>query len=375
VSFLVLDRLTKRYDATAVVSELSLSVERGEFVALLGPSGCGKTTTLQMIAGFVAPTSGGIQLDGRGLVAMKPSERGLGVVFQSYALFPHMTAAENVAFGLEMQAVPADERARRVAEVLEMVGLAALADRFPRRMSGGQQQRVALARALVIRPRILLLDEPLSNLDAKLREEMQLELRQIQRTLGTTTLLVTHDQSEAMALADRIVVMNAGRAEQIGPPHEVYEWPATRFVAEFLGKTNLLEGLVLEHGSVLAVGQGRWQLAGVAQAAGIGGDAPVQVSIRPEKMHIRRAASPRAGDGAARADAAAALAPASYGEIAARVRSRIFQGNHWLYQVDAAGRSLTLVEQNTGEPPAAEGDDVHVGWQARDMRLRRAGGA
>ena len=194
-----------------------------------------------MIAGFVEPSGGAIRLEGRDLLAVKPAKRGLGIVFQSYALFPHMTVAENVAFGLEMQGVAAAERTRRVGETLELVGLGAFAGRFPRQLSGGQQQRVALARALVIRPQILLLDEPLSNLDAKLREEMQIELRQIQRTVGTTTILVTHDQAEAMALSDRVVVMNHGRAEQIGPPHEAYERPATPFVASFLGRTNLRE--------------------------------------------------------------------------------------------------------------------------------------
>src|SRR5438105_3711271 len=240
MSFLVLDKLTRRFGDHLAVDGLSLSVEKGEFVSLLGPSGCGKTTTLQMIAGFVDATSGSVTLEGRDLLAVKPSQRGLGIVFQSYALFPHLTAAQNVAFGLEMQKVPRAEREVRVKEALQLVGLAAFADRFPRKMSGGQQQRVALARALVIRPRILLLDEPLSNLDAKLREEMQIELRQIQRTVGTTTILVTHDQAEAMALSDRIVVMNAGRVEQIARPHEAYERPASAFVAGFLGKTNVI---------------------------------------------------------------------------------------------------------------------------------------
>src|SRR5436305_9260296 len=238
MSFLVLQSVTKRFGDAAAVDGLSLTVEKGEFVSLLGPSGCGKTTTLQMIAGFVEPTSGAVRLEGRDLLAMKPSRRGLGIVFQSYALFPHMTVAENVAFGLEMQGVAAAEHTRRVAETLELVGLGPFAGRFPRQLSGGQQQRVALARALVIRPQILLLDEPLSNLDAKLREEMQIELRQIQRTVGTTTILVTHDQAEAMALSDRIVVMNQGRAEQIGTPQETYEKPASAFVSQFLGKTN-----------------------------------------------------------------------------------------------------------------------------------------
>jgi putative spermidine/putrescine transport system ATP-binding protein len=305
LSFLELESLTKRFGSHAAVDGLSLGVEKGEFVSLLGPSGCGKTTTLQMIAGFVEPTSGGIRLEGRDLLAIKPAKRGLGIVFQSYALFPHMTAAENVSFGLEMQGVPAGERSKRIAETLELVGLAAFAGRFPRQMSGGQQQRVALARALVIRPQILLLDEPLSNLDAKLREEMQIELRQIQRTVGTTTILVTHDQAEAMALSDRIVVMNHGRAEQVAPPHEAYERPATPFVANFLGKTNLVNG----------------------------------GTVRPEKI--------------------------SFGAtgVAGTVRTRIFQGNHWLYQIETASGLVTVIRQNTGEAMPAEGAAVHLTWQ------------
>jgi putative spermidine/putrescine transport system ATP-binding protein len=242
MAFLALENLTKHFGSHVAVDQLTLGVEKGEFVSLLGPSGCGKTTTLQMIAGFVEPTGGAIRLEGRDLLAMKPSRRGLGIVFQSYALFPHMTVVENVSFGLEMQGVAAAERVRRVGETLELVGLAAFAGRFPRQLSGGQQQRVALARALVIRPQILLLDEPLSNLDAKLREEMQIELRQIQRTVGTTTILVTHDQGEAMALSRPHRGDEPRPAEQIGPPHEAYERPATPFVAGFLGKTNLVTG-------------------------------------------------------------------------------------------------------------------------------------
>ena len=242
MSFLTLEGVSKYYGDFGALIDMTLSVERGEFISLLGPSGCGKTTTLQAIAGLIAVTRGRIALDGRELTRLPVNRRGLGIVFQSYALFPHMTVAENVSFGLEMQGVAAAERTKRVGETLELVGLGPFAARFPRQLSGGQQQRVALARALVIRPQILLLDEPLSNLDAKLREEMQIELRQIQRTVGTTTILVTHDQGEAMALSDRIVVMNHGRAEQIGPPHEAYERPATPFVANFLGRTNLVSG-------------------------------------------------------------------------------------------------------------------------------------
>jgi putative spermidine/putrescine transport system ATP-binding protein len=304
LAFLELENLTKRFGQQTAVDGLWLGVEKGEFVSLLGPSGCGKTTTLQMIAGFVEPTSGAIRLEERDLLVVKPAQRGLGVVFQSYALFPHMTVAQNVSFGLEMQGVAAAERTRRVGETLDLVGLGSFAQRFPRQLSGGQQQRVALARALVIRPRILLLDEPLSNLDAKLREEMQIELRQIQRSVGTTTILVTHDQAEAMALSDRIVVMNRGRAEQIGPPHEAYERPATPFVANFLGKTNLVNG----------------------------------IAVRPERISF-----------------------AATG-LAGTVRTRIFQGNHWLYQVETSQALITVIRQNTGEAMPAEGAAVHLAW-------------
>ncbi|MBL8326130.1 MAG: ABC transporter ATP-binding protein [Rubrivivax sp.] len=366
MSFLVLDRLTKRYDASVAVDSLSLAVERGEFIALLGPSGCGKTTTLQMIAGFVEPTSGSIQLGGKDLTRVKPAQRGLGIVFQSYALFPHMTAAENVAFGLQMQRLGAAEIRRRVDEVLQLVGLGGLADRYPRRMSGGQQQRVALARALVIKPQILLLDEPLSNLDAKLREGMQIELRQIQRTLGTTTVLVTHDQGEAMALADRIVVMNRGRAEQVGAPHQTYEWPATPFVAEFLGKTNLLAGSVDAATLRLEIAGECWALAAdQCQAlaptdAPAAGDAPaaplpVHVTVRPEKIRLLPAGMDRDQPG-----------------IDGRVRTRIFQGNHWLVQADALGQTLTVIAQNSGRPVPAEGEPVRLTWAASDLRLRPA---
>jgi len=309
LAFLELEKLSKAFGTHIAVDGLTLRVEKGEFVSLLGPSGCGKTTTLQMIAGFVEPTSGAIRLAGKDLVATKPAKRGLGIVFQSYALFPHMTVTENVGFGLEMQGVSASERTTRVGETLELVGLAAFAGRFPRQLSGGQQQRVALARALVIRPQILLLDEPLSNLDAKLREGMQIELRQIQRTVGTTTILVTHDQAEAMALSDRIVVMNHGKAEQIGPPHEAYEKPATAFVANFLGKTNLVNG----------------------------------TTVRPERISF-------ATSGVS-------------GALAGTVRTRIFQGNHWLYQVETASGLVTVIRQNTGETMPGEGAAVHLAWE------------
>ena len=283
MSFLVLDRLTKTFGEHTVVDALSFSVEQGEFISLLGPSGCGKTTTLQMIAGFVDATSGTMTLDGRDLLKVKPAQRGLGIVFQSYALFPHMTAAENIAFGLEMRASPQAEREARVKQTLNLVGLAAFAGRYPRKMSGGQQQRVALARALVIKPRILLLDEPLSNLDAKLREEMQIELRQIQRTIGTTTILVTHDQARGDVAVgphrgDGCRSRRAGRAAA----SKLYERPATPFVAGFLGKTNVLAGRLLRQGdaTVAVIGDGRWPVCSHCSGTGARDGAPREDRFR-----------------------------------------------------------------------------------------------
>ena len=342
MAFLVLDQLTKRFGDHTAVDRLTLTVSQGEFISLLGPSGCGKTTTLQMIAGFATPTTGTIHLEDRDLNAIHPSQRGLGVVFQSYALFPHMTVSENVGFGLQMRNVSISERAVRVADALKLVGLVGFADRFPRRMSGGQQQRVALARALVIRPSILLLDEPLSNLDAKLREEMQIELRQIQRASGTTTILVTHDQAEAMALSDRIVVMNNGRVEQIAAPHEAYKNPATAFVANFLGKTNIVaaEG----QSDFVAIGSGRWP-----QTENKTG--PMLASIRPERISF----------GTAR--------PASLPGV---VKTRIFQGNHWLYQVETSVGVLTVIQQNSGDAAHHESEIVNLTWRTTDMTLQAA---
>ena len=350
MSFLVLEGLTKRFGEHTAVDHLNLTVEQGEFISLLGPSGCGKTTTLQMIAGFVEASSGRVTLEGRDLLSVKPAQRGLGIVFQSYALFPHLTAAQNVSFGLEMQRVPKAERDQRVSEALALVGLSALADRYPRRMSGGQQQRVALARALVIRPRILLLDEPLSNLDAKLREEMQIELRQIQRTVGTTTLLVTHDQSEAMTLSDRIVVMNAGRVEQVARPHEAYEHPASPFVASFLGKTNVMPGHLHQQddGPRIAVGDGHWPVTD-SGPRGVGAGQRLQVTVRPEKIDF--------------VDAQAC-------SMAGAVRARIFQGNHWLFQIDTACGPVTVIRQNDGRALPNEGEQVRLGWPAHDMQIR-----
>jgi putative spermidine/putrescine transport system ATP-binding protein len=340
MSFLVLQSLTKRFGDVTVVDGLSLGVEKGEFVSLLGPSGCGKTTTLQMIAGFVEPSAGTINLGGRDLTKVKPAARGLGIVFQSYALFPHMTAAENIAFGLEMRGVAKPEQTKRVADALALVGLAGFSDRYPRRMSGGQQQRVALARALVIKPDVLLLDEPLSNLDAKLREEMQVELRQIQRTVGTTTILVTHDQGEAMALSDRIVVMNRGHAEHVARPTEIYRAPATAFVANFLGKINVLPADI-SNGAV-RVGSSHWPAAGLADGA-------ANASVRPERITF----SDREG-------------------LAGTVRAQIFQGHHWLLHVATEAGLVLVITPNDGRAVPEENSAVRLTWRAEDMALTRA---
>ena len=241
---LQLTGLTKTYGDIHAVAGVDLDIGQGELVVLLGPSGCGKTTTLRMIAGFIAPSAGEIRLGGHDITRQPPWKRNTGLVFQSYALFPHLSVADNIVFGLRMRRLPQDRIAAKLAEVLRLVRLEGLAERLPRELSGGQQQRVALARALVIEPDILLLDEPLSNLDAKLRHEVRVEIRELQKELGLTTVMVTHDQEEALTMADRLVVMANGRVQQVGSQRDLYENPANTFVAGFVGRTNFLHGRV-----------------------------------------------------------------------------------------------------------------------------------
>jgi putative spermidine/putrescine transport system ATP-binding protein len=241
---LQLTGLTKTYGDFRAVAGVNLDIGQGELVVLLGPSGCGKTTTLRMIAGFIAPTAGEIRLGGNDITRQPPWKRNTGLVFQSYALFPHLSVADNVAFGLRMRKLPQPQITAKLTEVLRLVRLEGLADRLPRELSGGQQQRVALARALVIEPDILLLDEPLSNLDAKLRHEVRVEIRELQKELGLTTVMVTHDQEEALTMADRLVVMSNGQVQQVGSQRDLYESPANAFVAGFVGRTNFLYGRV-----------------------------------------------------------------------------------------------------------------------------------
>jgi spermidine/putrescine ABC transporter ATP-binding subunit len=283
--------LTKRFGALAVVSRASFSIEEGELFTLLGPSGCGKTTLLRLIAGFYAPDEGEIRFDGARVNDVPPNERGIGMVFQNYALWPHMTVFENAAYGLKLRKVERREIAARIAAVLEKVKLTGLGDRYPGQLSGGQQQRVALARALVLNPKILLLDEPLSNLDAKVRVQVRAEIRKLQKELGITTVYVTHDQEEALTLSDRIAVFNAGRVFQIGPPKELYERPANRFVADFIGVNNLIDGTVREVAADrLRVDTSLGELATLREERFRPGDRCV-VCVRPENVAL--------GDGAA----------------------------------------------------------------------------
>ncbi len=278
--------LHKVYPGGAVaVEDVSLEIREGEFFSLLGPSGCGKTTTLRMIAGFEEPTSGSIRLSGEDVTWLPPHRRELGLVFQNYALFPHRTVAQNIAFGLRMRRLPKDEIDRRVAAALAQVQLEGLGDRYPSQLSGGQQQRVALARATVIRPRVLLCDEPLGALDRKLRTAMQFELKELQRALGVTLIYVTHDQEEALTMSDRIAVMNRGRIEQVAPPAEIYDRPATSFVSGFIGEATLFTGQVRprEDGGLDLLGEKNLRLRlppGIRRAQGT----PITVAIRPERL-------------------------------------------------------------------------------------------
>ena len=338
MSHVVLDRVVKSYGPLQAVAGVSLSVARGEFVGLLGPSGCGKTTTLQMIAGFASPDRGSITLDGRDLTRIPANRRNVGIVFQSYALFPHMTVAGNIAFGLEMRKVPRAEREARVRAAIAQVALDGLADRHPRQLSGGQQQRVALARALVINPDVLLLDEPLGALDAKLREGMQAELRQLQRKLGITTILVTHDQAEAMALCDRVAVMDGGRILQVAAPWEAYERPANAFVSGFLGKTNRLDGLAA--GGAVMFGAARFALPHPVP------DGPVTVWIRPERLRFCEA-----------------------GGLPAVIANRVFLGQQWLYELDSPAGRLLMVTQNNGGGEHAVGTPVQVTADPAGIRI------
>lgn len=284
MSFIDLRNVKKNFGPTRVVHDFSLAIEQGEFVSFLGPSGCGKTTILRMVAGFETVTEGAISIAGRDVTRLPPAQRDVGMVFQAYALFPNMTVADNIAFGMRVKNVPADEIRARVAEMLDLIKLPELAARYPYQLSGGQQQRVALARALAVKPKVLLLDEPLSALDAKIRVSLREEIRSLQRKLGITTIFVTHDQEEALSISDRIVVMHDGRAEQVGTPPEIYNRPTTRFVAAFVGTLNILQARVLDGAKGLLSLDGRDLNVGSALRTQAGDT--VSIALRPEAMTL-----------------------------------------------------------------------------------------
>ena len=284
MSYLEIQRLEKSFGTNRVVKDFNLSIEKGEFISLLGPSGCGKTTVLRMVAGFETPSAGVIVIDGQDVTNQRPNQRNIGMVFQSYALFPNLTVAQNVGFGLKVAGKPKAEIAATVQEMLELIGLPTLGSRFPFQLSGGQQQRVALARALAVRPRVLLLDEPLSALDAKIRVSLRTEIREIQQRLGITTLFVTHDQEEALSMSDRVVVMNGGVAEQVGAPFEIYNRPKTKFVADFVGTLTTFDAVVEDPA------KGKVMLGKIAVTLGTPISAAkgqsVTLALRPEAVHL-----------------------------------------------------------------------------------------
>jgi putative spermidine/putrescine transport system ATP-binding protein len=343
MAFLEISDLQKVYGTTHVVRDFDLDVAQGEFVSFLGPSGCGKTTTLRMVAGFETPTEGSIRIDGRDVVRLKPNQRNIGMVFQAYALFPNLTVAQNVAFGLKVAGVPRAERDARVEEMLALIRLPGLGARYPFQLSGGQQQRVALARALAVRPKLLLLDEPLSALDAKIRVSLRGEIRAIQKKLGITTIYVTHDQEEALSMSDRIVVMNAGVAEQVGDPFAIYNRPATDFVASFVGTLNRLEARVTDPAAGAVAIDGQPVALGRPLAAA---GATVTLALRPEALKL--------GPGAA--------------TLRGRVEDVAFHGPVVRIRAALGGQSVALDSFNTiAFRPPSVGDVVELGFDPADV--------
>ncbi|BBK38486.1 ABC transporter ATP-binding protein [Allostella sp. ATCC 35155] len=356
-TLLAIDRVVKTFGSHRAVDGVSLDVRRGEFLTLLGPSGCGKTTILRMVAGFEHPDSGTIAIEGRPIQGVPPYRRPIGLVFQNLALFPHLTVGENIAFGLRVRRRPQEEIARSVDEALALVELSGYGERRVHELSGGQRQRVALARALIIRPAVMLLDEPLGALDLKLRRQLQLELKQIQQRTGTTFIFVTHDQEEAITMSDRIAVMNGGRVEQVDTADRVYNRPSTEFVATFVGDTNLLSGRVAQAGdgearvSVPALGRDVPAPAGSLRA----GD-PARLSIRPENIRI--------------------AGPDAAWRVEAIVRDVVYAGAAHRYTVEAGDmRLLVAAPANPGTAPLAPGQRIAITWAGADAALLAASAA
>ena len=359
VSAVSLTNIVKRFGDFTAVHKMSLDIAEGSFVTLLGPSGCGKTTTLRMIAGLLDPSEGEIAIKGKRVNDVPIHKRNLGLVFQNYALFPHKTVADNVAFGLKYRDVGKEQMRRKVADALELVQLPDLGGRYPKELSGGQQQRIALARAIAMSPGLLLLDEPLSALDANLREDMRVELKRIQQRIGVTTVFVTHDQTEALAMSDQIIVMSKGRVEQVGAPEEVYNTPASEFVAQFLGASNLLPGrcIGVSNGEVAIEVPGFPSFAiPAARAPQVLSAGPVRLVIRAEKLHLTRPGA-AAGDGLS---------------VDATVENVDYQGQSARYFLKVGEHQLQAVNM-IDERPFATGERVSLRFRARDCAALPAG--
>ncbi|RWM24467.1 ABC transporter ATP-binding protein [Mesorhizobium sp.] len=342
------------YGKFVAVRDFSLSIRKGSFVTLLGPSGCGKTTILRSIAGLVDISSGQIMIDGRRVDDVPIYKRNIGLVFQSYALFPHKTVFDNVAFGLKYRNVPKPEIARKVSQALDMVRLPGSEKKLPSQLSGGQQQRIALARAIVFQPQVLLLDEPLSALDANMREEMRVEIKKIQKETGITAIFVTHDQEEALSMSDRIVVMNAGAVEQIGAPEEVYETPATAFVADFLGKANMLAGTVSRSDGALAITLAAGQTIDVTSPRPLVPGSKVTVVVRPQKLSVG--------------------ATASANRLSGRVVSTSYLGGSAIYEIDIGGETSVRANAPINGRIVREGEPIEVGFDPGGCVLLDEGG-
>lgn len=352
------ENLTKRFGDLVAVDQLNFKVEQGEFFTFLGPSGCGKTTTLRMLAGFETPSEGRVYINNEEVSNVPPYERNVGMVFQGYALFPHKTVGENVGFGLKMEDVPKEKRRARVSDALEMVDLPGVEDRSPTELSGGQQQRVALARALVIEPEVLLLDEPLANLDRKLRQDMRFELQRIQSELGTTTVYVTHDQEEALSLSDRILVMNDGRGEQIDDPVSLYNEPENEFVANFIGETNLFEGTVTENENgryfeFESIESDPIPIPDTTMESGTAAESDrYSLNVRPENLEIENNGNPDAGF--------------LEGEILAKT----FYGQITTYLVDVDGKEVIVNSLGTENQNLFDvNESVRIGWEEKNCRI------
>jgi len=356
---LVLRALTKHFGSAVAVDGIDLDVRPGEFLTLLGPSGSGKTTTLRMVAGFMAPTSGSIEIDGSDMTRVPPHRRDVGMVFQNYALFPHMTAAENVAFPLRMRRRPGAEIKKRVGEALDLVKLGSFGDRYPRQLSGGQQQRIALARAVVFEPRLLLMDEPLGALDRKLRESLQLEIIRVSRELGATVLYVTHDQEEALVMSDRIAIFSMGRIEQLGSGADLYDRPASLFVADFIGESNILRGRYEVDGGAggwMTRDETRWRVgAASAGRSDVASGAAAALVVRPERMRVLT-------DGAT---------PDGLNTADATVDEVLYLGPDIKYQLALPwGQRISIREPRELDARELErGERVRIGWKVEDGLL------